>query len=190
MTSPLDHPDIAPQVRSWPEPSGPTPSQTVGPFFSIGLAWMCAEDLVPADHPGAIGLTGRVLDGAGAPVPDAVVEIWQADADGALESRPGWLGFGRSMTDAGGVYRFTTVRPGAVAGGAAPHIAVNLFARGLLQRLATRIYLPGEPANESDAVLQSVDPIRRSTLIARDEGTQLAHDFRLQGDRETVFFVW
>lgn len=183
---------IAPQVSGWEDPTGPTPSQTVGPFYEIGMSWMGADGshLVAPGSDGAVSLTGRVLDGAGQPVPDAVVEIWQADRQGRVGPGTGFAGWGRSLVDESGTYRFTTVRPGPVAEEAAPYIAAYVFARGTLQRLASRIYLPDHPANESDPLLSSLEPDRRSTLVAEDRGGDLHHDFRLQGEGETVFLVW
>lgn len=188
--------------------AGITPSQTVGPFLAIGLPWSDGPFVVPEGTPGAIVITGRVLDGAGEPLPDAMVETWQADPDSrfdhpddprgqAAPEEKEFRGFGRSMTDAGGSYRIITLRPGplpAPGGGTeAPHIDVSVFARGLLDRVVTRIYLPDEPeANAADPVLASIrDPARRQTLIAQaaeDGGPEFRFDIRLQGDRETVFF--
>ena len=175
--------------------SGPTPSQTVGPFFACGLTWMDAGDLVPPGSPGAVRLTGRVLDSDGAGVPDALVEIWQADASGRFADpgatgATGWTGFGRCPTDAEGRYRFTIVKPGPVGDGQAPHIDVSVFARGLLQRLVTRVYFPDETdANGVDPVLGSIDdPLARSTLVASRDPDGLCFDIHLQGDAETVFF--
>lgn len=168
-----------------------TPGQTIGPFFGFALPYAGGEDLIPPGHPDAIQLTGRVLDGADAPVPDALLEIWQADAEGRIAPRPGSLsrdgfeftGWGRAATDNDGRYRFTTVRPGAVAG-AVPYIALAVFARGLLNRLFTRIYLPG---TADDRLLASLPAERRGTLIAGGDGRQLHFDVRLQGADETVF---
>jgi protocatechuate 3,4-dioxygenase alpha subunit len=188
--SALDDPSVAPQVSAVTEITGPTPSQTIGPFFRFGLDWLAAEDLVTPGSPGALTLAGRVLDGAGLGVPDAMVEIWQAGPDGAFGPAGGWNGFGRSLTGAEGDYRFTTVRPGPAEPGVAPHIDVTVFARGLLQRLVTRLYLPGEAANASDPLLLAVDEERRGTLVARSGPAALYFDIRLQGDRETVFFGW
>jgi protocatechuate 3,4-dioxygenase, alpha subunit len=173
--------------------AGPTPSQTVGPFFACGLSWMDGRDLVAPGAPGAVSLVGRVLDGDGAGVPDALVEIWQADASGRFgeESGAGWTGFGRCPTDDDGGYRFTTVKPAPVDGDQAPHIDVSVFARGLLQRLVTRVYFPDEErANRTDPVLASVDGQARRTLVATAEGDVLRFDIHLQGDAETVFFEY
>ncbi len=180
----------------------PTPSQTVGPFLQIGVRtdW---SDLVAPSSPGAIRLQGIVFDGDGAPVDDALIELWQANRAGryahpedAREDLPledGFRGFGRCQTDADGAYRFVTVKPGpvpALGGGMqAPHIAVSVLGRGLLKRLATRIYFPDEhEANAADAVLSTVDPKRWSTLIAVPDDGALRFDIHLQGERETVFF--
>jgi protocatechuate 3,4-dioxygenase alpha subunit len=181
----------------------PTPSQTVGPFFGIGLPDDGGTQLVPGDHPHAIRIQGTVFDGEGAPVIDALVEIWQADRNGRYdhpedtrEDVPldaGFRGFGRCGTDASGSYRFVTVKPGPVphpgGGMQAPHVDVSVFARGLLKRLVTRIYFPDEAkANESDPVLSSVERERRSALVAREDGGALRFDIHLQGDGETPFF--
>jgi protocatechuate 3,4-dioxygenase, alpha subunit len=173
-------------------PVRPTPSQTVGPFFSFALGRVGGPDLVPPGSPGALVLEGRVLDGEGAVVPDAVLELWQADPGGRFPD-DGW-GFGRCLTDAAGCYRFTTVKPGPVDASQAPHLDLSIFARGLLQRLVTRVYFPDEgTANADDPVLGAVaDPARRATLLARPaaDGDRLVFDVRLQGDGETVFFAW
>lgn len=170
-----------------------TPSQTVGPFYSFGLAWLAGEQLVDPAAPDAIRIAGCVYDGAGAPVPDAVVEIWQADARGSFAARPEWSGFGRSLVDATGQFRFATVKPGRVAG-QAPHIAVSVFARGLLQRAVTRIYFPDEAAaNAADPVLAAIaDAELRATLVAVSDPSDaraLRFDIHLQGPRETTFFL-
>lgn len=173
--------------------AAPTPSQTVGPFFRFGLAWLTpSRHLVPPGSAGALTVSGRLFDGDGEAVPDGVVEIWQADARGGFppDSPAGWTGFGRALTDEEGRYGFTTVAPGPVDEDQAPHIDVSVFARGLLQRAVTRIYLPGHPANDADPVLASVDPDRRSTLIAVPDRSGLRFDIHLQGDGETVFFSW
>jgi protocatechuate 3,4-dioxygenase alpha subunit len=157
-----------------------TPSQTVGPFFAIGLLNRGANELVPD----GIRITGRVLDGADAPVPDAMVEIWQADEDGSYHPEFGW---GRSGCDDEGRFRFVTRKPGSVAG-QAPHLTVLAFARGLLKPVLTRMYFPDEQqANASDPVLSSVDD--QSTLVARAGEEGLEFDIRLQGENQTVFFA-
>ena len=196
---------------------GITPSQTVGPFFAYCLTPedyefrpMFSADLTRPDLAGErIRIEGRVTDGDGAPVPDAVIEIWQADAEGRYahpaDSRPkantGFIGFGRSPTDADGAYRFATVKPGPVPGpgGAmqAPHINVTVLARGLLTHQITRLYFPDEASTAHDPVLALVpDDAGRETLIARKVAgggeTTYRFDIRLQGDAngegETVFF--
>ena len=163
-----------------------TPGQTVGPFFGYALPWEGGQDLVPPSHPGAVRLHGTVYDGAGDPVPDALLEIWQRDADGHVPSaegsldRDGWTftGFGRAATDGGGRYTFTTVVPPDGL------ISMTVFARGLLHRLFTRVYLTG---HEDDAFLQSLPEERRSTLVAEREDNGYVFDVHLQGERETVF---
>jgi protocatechuate 3,4-dioxygenase, alpha subunit len=187
----------------------PTPSQTVGPFFHLALDRPAWADLA-ADAPQGerIRIAGRVIDGDGAPVPDACLEIWQANAAGRYahpdDTRadrpldPRFRGFGRVSTDAEGRFRLTTIRPGPVPGRGnsmqAPHLAVAIFARGLLKQLFTRIYFAGEGLNESDPVLMSIDdPVRRRTLIAAgDDATDGTPGYRfdivLQGGGETVFF--
>ena len=175
----------------------PTPGQTVGPYYHYALPFADGEHLVPAGTPGSVRLHGTVTDGHGAPVPDALLEIWQPDADGRVVREPGSLrrdpgvftGFGRTQTWRDGGYSFTTVAPGATSAGSAPFIAMTVFARGLLNRLFTRVYLP-EPAAalESDALLSSLDQADRDTLVAVREGDgSLRFDVRLQGERETVF---
>jgi protocatechuate 3,4-dioxygenase alpha subunit len=169
----------------------PTPSQTVGPFFNIGMPGDRTEIVAPGSE-GAVRIEGMVRDAEG-PVVDALVEIWQAAPSGRYDE-PGFCGFGRAETDPqDGTYAFVTVKPGRVPGpeGAlqAPHLLVSVFARGLLKRLATRIYFEDEPgANADDPVLAAVDPDRRETLIARRDGDAYRFDVRLQGDGETVFF--
>lgn len=163
----------------------PTPSQTVGPYFALGLTARPAAAVVAPDAAGAIPLEGLVLDGAGGPVPDAMVEVWQADADGRYRGDFGWA---RSGTDAKGRYAFTIVKPGAVSG-QAPHLTMLVFARGLLKPVLTRVYFPDEEdANATDRVLLGVGE-RQSTLVARALDGGLAFDVRLQGDDQTVFFA-
>jgi len=170
-----------------------TPSQTVGPFFSVGLPYEGGEHVVPPGMPGAIRVEGQVLDGNGDPIPDALIEIWQPDGHGCYRGKGGG-GFGRRRTAPEGAFSFTTLKPGATktADGRAqaPHLNVTVFARGLLRHLVTRMYFPDEAtANAADPVLNMVDPARRPTLIARADGNVLRFDIRLQGDNETVFFV-
>jgi protocatechuate 3,4-dioxygenase alpha subunit len=169
-----------------------TPSQTVGPFFAIGLPWPDGPYAAPLGTPGAFWLRGRVLDGAGEPVPDALVETWQADEDGRFGHPDGPRCFGRCPTDEHGQWAIHTVRPGRVVGAdgrpQAPHLDLSVFARGLLDRVVTRVYLPGEPANDADPVLASVDPGRLGTLVAAPAPDGYTFDIRLQGCAETVFF--
>jgi len=185
---------------------GQTPSQTVGPFFHDSLSWPGAETLIGSATKGErIEIVGRVLDGDGAPVPDALLEIWQANAagryahpaDGQLKPiDPAFRGFGRCASDAEGRFRFATIRPGRVPGRGnalqAPHINLGLFARGLLRRLVTRLYFEDAPENAEDPVLALVqDPARRATLLAkRVAGDRAVYrfDIVLQGKGETVFF--
>lgn len=180
-----------------------TASQTVGPYFAIGLDHLLRHDLVPAGVPGRrVTISGRVLDGDGAPVNDALIELWQANADGKYAhpddrqdqpADPRFPGFGRVATDVVGAFRFSTIVPGRVPGpgGAlqAPHIVVGIFMRGLLKRLVTRIYFADEPTNAADPILALVPAERRDTLLARaatDGG--LTWNVILQGADETVFF--
>jgi protocatechuate 3,4-dioxygenase alpha subunit len=155
-----------------------TPSQTVGPFFRIGLSTTIGSHVVGEGMPGAVRISGQVFDGAGEPVPDALIETWQPE------------GAGRSATDEEGHFAIVTSKPardGASSG--APHLDISVFARGLLTRLVTRLYFPDEgAANDADPVLQNLAPAERSTLVAvRDQGG-LRFDIHLQGTRETVFF--
>lgn len=186
--------------------AGITPSQTVGPYLELGLPWADGPFAVAAGTPGAIRISGQVLDGAGAPLPDAVVETWQADPDGRFDhpddprgaAKPavaGFRGFGRSTTDAEGRYEIVTLRPGPLpapeGGTEAPHLDVSVFARGMLDRVVTRVYFPDEEAaNAADPVLSAIDdPARRATLVAEAGADgEFRFDVRLQGDRETVFF--
>lgn len=209
--------DPAPRVDNQdPALFGQTPSQTVGPFFHYGLPWKGCADLVgdadmgarvelfPEEHyvlntPSLKGevsgeiitLEGLVTDAAGQPTPDVMIEIWQADAAGRYaegSSNTGFIGFGRASTGEDGVYRFRTVRPGRVDAEQAPHIAVGVFGRGLIKRLATRAYFDGEATNAVDPILALVPAERRDTLIARKAGDVWRFDIVLQGERETVFF--
>ncbi|RNF83990.1 protocatechuate 3,4-dioxygenase subunit alpha [Streptomyces botrytidirepellens] len=183
----------------------PTPSHTVGPFYGYALPFPGGGDLAPAGHPDAITVHGRVHDGAGAPVPDALVELWQAGPDGSLSGAPGsmrrdpvtggfagrngvdFTGFGRIATDADGHWTARTLRPGAPA---APYISVCVHARGLLHHLYTRLYFPEDvQRGATDPLLAALDPARRETLVATAEpqpGTY-RFDIRLQGEGETVF---
>ena len=187
-----------------------TPSQTVGPFFAFALtptaydhAALVGNDLRTDDVVGEqIVVTGRLIDGGGDPVPDAMIEVWQADGEGRYPGASEALantrfkGFGRCET-LGGAFRFLTVKPGSVPGRKdrpqAPHINVGIFARGILKRLFTRIYFDDEGANAVDPVLGLIPADRRATLIARRDGTEdglprYVLDIHLQGDDETVFF--
>jgi protocatechuate 3,4-dioxygenase alpha subunit len=180
-----------------------TPSQTVGPYFSIGLSWEDGPLAVDEGTPGALRLRGRVTDGAGDPVPDAMVESWQADPDGRFAhpddprgaaATPGFRGFARAATNADGEWEIVTVKPGGVPGpeGApqAPHIDLSVFARGLLNRVVTRVYFADETeANASDPVLAAVPEDRRHTLVAERTDDGYRFDVRLQGADETVFFA-
>ena len=176
-----------------------TPSQTVGPFLAIGLTWDGGEYAVPAGTPGAIWLRGTVLDANGDPVPDAMVETWQADPDGRFDHPDdprgsvarddGFTGFGRCATTSGGRWAVHTLKPGSIDGVLAPHVDVSVFSRGLLDRVVTRLYFADEPdANAVDEVLRSVPEARRGTRVAErtDDGYHL--DIRLRGAGETVFF--
>jgi protocatechuate 3,4-dioxygenase alpha subunit len=181
-----------------------TPSQTIGPFLHIEVPYDGEEALVGPNHPGAIRVLGSVFDGEGEPVDDALVEIWQANAAGRyahpedtreeLPLEDGFTGFGRCATDSEGRFEFTTNKPGPVPGPddrlQAPHIDVSVFARGLLNRLVTRIYFPDEEeANGADPVLALIeDEALRRTLIARPEDGALRFDIRLQGEGQTAFF--
>lgn len=183
----------------------PTPEQTIGPFYHFALLDLAGPALVAADAPGAVRLAGMVVDGSGAPVDDALIETWQADADGNYpdaEDAPdgagaanGFSGFGRCATDPQGRFSFTTVKPGRVPGPGgrlqAPHLLLGVFARGLLRRVVTRVYFPDEAtANAQDPILSLVeDPAARERLVARPEDGELRFDIVLQGDGETPFFV-
>ncbi|MCY1168738.1 protocatechuate 3,4-dioxygenase alpha subunit [Sphingomonas sp. BE270] len=229
MTIDLESRNPAPRADNLdPALFGQTPSQTVGPFFHYGLPWKGGADLVGKSDMGArpdlfpevhyvlnlssqsgtpdgevIEIAGRVIDGQGATIEDAMIEIWQANAAGRYLSvddtredvpvDPHFVGFGRSSTTADGVYRFRTIRPGRVPGPGnslqAPHLAVSVFGRGLLKRLATRIYFADETVNDTDPILALVPEDRRHTLVAekREDGSWWL-DIVLQGENETVFF--
>lgn len=182
-----------------------TTSQTVGPYLHIGLTWLMVENLAGPEVSGErVSIEGRVLDGDGNPVNDALVEIWQANANGKYahpqdtQAKPverGFRGFGRSATDDQGAFRFHTIKPGRVPGPGgrlqAPHIAVNVLMRGLLRQLVARIYFPHDPANADDPVLALVPAERRGTLIAQPLAGKpgaLVWNVILQGKDETVFF--
>jgi protocatechuate 3,4-dioxygenase, alpha subunit len=158
--------------------TGQTPSQTVGPFYTIGLTWPSTE-LVPPGAPGAVELTGRLIDGRGEPIGDGLVEVW--DAAGGR--------WGRSGTDAEGRYSFTVAKP-EPSDGSAPRLDVYVFARGLLRHQLTRIYFPDEQAaNEADPVLSALDERERQTLVARQQAGVLLFDITMQGESATVFFA-
>jgi protocatechuate 3,4-dioxygenase alpha subunit len=178
-------------------------SQTVGPYLHIGLTWLNTDRIAGAGVKGErVAVQGRVLDGDGVGVSDAVVEIWQANTAGkyahpedrqkkTIEKR--FRGFGRIPTDAEGRFRFSTIKPGRVPGPdgrlQAPHLSVTVFMRGLLKQLSTRIYFPGEAANAQDPLLKLVPAARRATLVAQRKAKGvLEWDVVLQGRNETVFF--
>jgi protocatechuate 3,4-dioxygenase alpha subunit len=213
-----------------PELFGQTPWQTVGPFFHYGLPWKGGADLVGQSDLGArpelapdahyvlatpprrgpiagerITVVGKVFDADGTPVPDALIEIWQANAQGRYNSPNDdradlpldstFIGFGRAATADDGSFRFLTLLPGATPGPGnsqqAPHIAVGVLGRGLLKRLVTRLYFDSHPLNELDPILALVAPARRGTLLASasaDDASVWRFDIRLGGDDETVFF--
>ncbi|GGA61245.1 protocatechuate 3,4-dioxygenase subunit alpha [Pseudoclavibacter endophyticus] len=176
-----------------------TPGQTIGPFYGFALPYEGGEKLVDRTHPGAIRLHGTVYDGEGVPIPDSMLEIWQADEQGNISSEPGSLfrdgytftGWGRQAVDGVGAFNFTTVNPCSIDG-KAPFISLVVFARGLLNKLHTRIYLPDDEALlAADPLLQSLPEERRRTLIAtREESGDLRFDVRLQGANETVFLTY
>jgi protocatechuate 3,4-dioxygenase, alpha subunit len=177
-----------------------TPSQTVGPFFHIGLPWDDGPYVVPPGTPGAVWLRGQVRDGAGEPVPDAIIETWQAGPEGRFDHpddprgpAAGFRGFGRCPVDEQGRYAILTTKPGPVpapdGGLQAPHIDVSVFARGLLNRVVTRAYFPDEAdANAADPVLSAVPDAARATLVAAATGEGYRFDVVLQGEHETAFF--
>ena len=162
-----------------------TPSQTVGPYLAIGLPWPDGPHVVPEDTPGLIRIHGRLFDGAGDPIPDGMIETWQADADG--EFNRGFRGLGRCPTDAEGAYEIFTVKPGRLGDGQAPHVDVNVFARGMLNRCVTRIYFADED-NSGDPVLDTVPEERRATIVIEPGEDGYRFDIRVQGEGETVFF--
>ena len=182
-----------------------TPSQTIGPFLHIEVPYDGEAQLVEPNHAGAVRILGTVTDGKGDAVDDALVEIWQANAEGRyahpedvrddIPLEDGFTGFGRCATDHEGRFEFLTIKPGPVPGPdgrpQAPHIDVSLFARGLLNRLVTRIYFPDEAdANAADPVLSLIEgDAQRETLVARQDDGALRFDIRLQGEGETAFFV-
>lgn len=184
----------------------PTASQTVGPFFRIGLTEKYSKPCIAlAQAKGErVALSVRLLDGDGAPVSDALIEIWQADASGkykhpddpqAQASDPGCNGFGRVGTDEDGRCQFDTIKPGRVPGPEnslqAPHLNVAVFARGMLKQFYTRIYFAGDPANQQDMVLGLVPAERRETLMVQPDPAKPGCwrlDIHLQGEKETVFF--
>jgi protocatechuate 3,4-dioxygenase alpha subunit len=179
---------------------GITPSQTVGPFFHDALPYAAGPSVVGASRPGALTLSGTVYDGQGEPVDDCLVEVWQADEDGRFADEPGifaepsedgFRGFGRAATDEDGRYALRTVVPGSVpttdGRPQAPHLAMSVFARGMLRRCVTRVYFEGDPALDTDPLLVAVDPARRHTLVAAKEEGGYRFDVRIQGDDETVF---
>lgn len=188
------------------EPLVITPSQTVGPFFSFCLAprdrpGIGRASLITPDAIGApITIEGQVLDGNGAPVPDALIEIWQADGEGRYAgfhrtaTASSFTGFGRATCDADGRFTIETVKPASVVDlegrRSAPHVAIGVFGKGINRRLYTRLYFPDEAANDTDPVLSSVETSRRSSMIARETdgtGRRYAFTIRLQGIDETVF---
>ncbi|MGP5030553.1 protocatechuate 3,4-dioxygenase subunit alpha [Glutamicibacter arilaitensis] len=178
----------------------PTPGQTIGPFYGYALPFEKDNELVSQANPHSVRLHGVITDGKGEIIPDALLEIWQADEHGNVVSRDGSLvrdgytftGWGRVAVDNVGHYTFTTVNPGATEAGKAPFIMLTVFARGLLNRLFTRIYLPEDTeALAADPLLASLSEAERSTLIAtREADGSLRFDIRLQGENETVFLSY
>ena len=182
-----------------------TTSQTVGPFFAIGLNRLKRVEIAGPEISGErIIIAGRVIDGDGKPVPDAMIEIWQANSHGKYAHpedeqkkplEPGFQGYGRVPVDESGRFCFATIKPGSVPGPKgrpqAPHLAVSVFMRGLMKRLVMRIYFPDELANAEDFVLNLVEPERRATVIAQRNPKEigaLEWNVVLQGLNETVFF--
>lgn len=183
-----------------------SPSQTIGPYLHIGTDWLITTELAGAEVGGErISIEGRVYDGNGAPVTDALVELWQADAAGnyagaeqAQRPASAFRGFGRAPTDSTGHFRFNTIMPGRVPGPGdtlqAPHIAVTVFARGLMKHLVTRIYFPDGAGNDQDPLLSAVPAARRGTLMAQPLAGKGGYQFDIVlqespgGRPETVFF--
>ncbi len=181
-----------------------TPAQTVGPYLAIAMHQLIGPELVDPADPRAIRIRGTLLDGAGEPVVDGMVETWQANAAGRyahaaddradLQLEDGFLGFGRSGTVNAGLFEFVTVKPGRVpwpeGGFQAPHLEISVFARGLLKHAVTRMYFPDESeANATDPVLCGLDEESRSTLVAVAADGGLRFDIRLQGPGHTTFFA-
>ena len=183
---------------------GLTPSQTSGPYLSLGVAGSpVTSRLVDDGDSRAIRIRGRLLDGIGEPIPDGLVEVWQANAAGRyahpaddradLPLEAGFRGFGRSETVEDGWFELVTIKPGRVpapdGGMQAPHVVVIVHARGLLKHLVTRLYFPDEDeANATDYVLSELDEAERASLVAREEDGGLRFDIHLQGERQTTFF--
>lgn len=195
----------ASRERLYPGALAPTPSQTIGPYFGFALDWEDGPLAVAADDPAAIRIEGRLLDGAGEPVPDGMIETWQADPEGRTAhpddprgavDRQGFRGFARCATGSDGEYALLTLKPGSLPGpggvAQAPHLVMSIFARGLLQRLVTRVYFGDEQErNEADPVLSSLRTggAPWSTLIAAPSERGYHFDLRMQGADETVFFA-
>ena len=184
----------------------PTASQTAGPYLHLGMTATRSVKCIAAPQTTGerVWLTCRVIDGDGAPVDDAMVEIWQANAEGKynhpddtrrMAADSAWFGFGRMATAEDGSCEFETIKPGRVPGSGnvlqAPHLNLAIFARGMLKQLCTRVYFAGDPANSDDAVIALVPPPRRETLLAQPDPARPGHwrfDIHLQGGQETVFF--
>jgi protocatechuate 3,4-dioxygenase alpha subunit len=181
----------------------PTPSQTVGPYLHLGLTDALSISRIAGDEAKGerVWLTFRVLDGEGKPVPDAMIELWQANSEGSYAGQnaaadgAAFRGFGRLPTAEDGSCTFETIKPGCVPGSGetnqAPHINVSILGRGILKRLSTRLYFAGEPANAADPVLAAVPENRHPTLLARRDAARSSYwifDIHLRGNGETVFF--
>jgi protocatechuate 3,4-dioxygenase alpha subunit len=189
------------EVTDVPASEGITPWQTVGPFFHYALPYESGPLVAGPARPGTFRLHGNVYDGNGEPIPDALLEIWQADESGKFVDQPGifeapaddgFRGFGRCGTDDEGYYEFTTVKPAGVPTEddvpQAPHIAMSVFSRGMLRRAVTRVYFDDEPdANAADPLLSSVEASRSATLVATGDEGGYRFDVRIQGTDETVF---